>query len=191
MHNENSTTLSFNKIPGKYILSISHFYRYKNYETLIKAYFQLPLNITEEYSLIIVGKFHDIKYASEIKKLISSLNLSTKIKIIQGLDKQELNMTSRNARLFIFPSLVENCPNILLEAMSFKLHIISSNIYPMPEFGGESINYFSPKNSGELAYKIEKLLSSENIKSANEEAFNQSQKFSWDEFTNRVIKIFK
>ena len=173
---------------NKYILSVSHFYRYKNFEQLINAYNLLPVPVKKKYHLKIIGIFNDFKYVNEIKILIKKLNLKKKIQIIPGLDKKKLNNYYRDASLFVFTSKIENSPNILLEAMSYAQPIISSNNAPMPEFGDDNVFYFKKKDYSELAKKIEKILLSKVIaKRLMKKSITRSKYFSWKIFTDKVL----
>jgi len=67
----------------------------------------------------------------------------------------------RNATLFIMPSLLENCPYTLLEAMSCAKPVIVSNAGGMSEMivNGENGMLFTPGNASEIADVAMKLLS--------------------------------
>lgn len=90
---------------GPYILSVSHFHRYKNYIRLVEAYDLLPDHLKQKYSLVIVGKAYDAKYFLEVENLILRYGLKSRIHIIPGMDRLALGPLYRNATLFIFPSL--------------------------------------------------------------------------------------
>ena len=55
---------------SRFMLYVSHFHRYKNHINLINAYSKLPKRIVEDYSLVLVGRFHDKNYMKDIYKLI-------------------------------------------------------------------------------------------------------------------------
>jgi glycosyltransferase involved in cell wall biosynthesis len=173
-----------------YILSVSHFYRYKNFETLIKAFSLLPQQHQERFSLVIVGKPYDAKYFNEVNGLISRLGLVARVYIIPGVDRAHLDLLYRNAALFVFPSLIENCPNILLEAMAYGLPIVASNIEPMPEFGSDGIRYFEGLSATNLASKMSEILSDvDDTEDLRRRAKIRANDFSWDDFTKRVVDV--
>ena len=173
-----------------YILSVSHFYRYKNFERLVIAFSLLPQKYREYFSLVIVGKPHDKKYFDEINSLVNSLELNGRVHIIPGLDRNDLHSIYQHASLFVFTSLIENSPNILLEAMAHGLPIVASNVEPMPEFGAGGIRYFEALTATDLSSKMSEILTDEDGASdLRRRAKLRANDFSWDKFTESVVGV--
>lgn len=175
---------------NKYFLYVSHFYRYKNHFRLIRAYSLLPKFIQKKYNLVLVGSPLNKSYFNEIKKIIKKLNLTKNVLIIPGLCKNDLRFFYHNTSLFIFPSLVENCPNILLEAMASGNPICTTDIDPMKEYCKDSAFYFNGKSVESIKNSIIKFLSLENnyLKYRNR-SLKRSKNFSWDSFSENLISI--
>ena len=173
-----------------YILSVSHFHRYKNFNRLIEAYGLLPKVLRNRFFLVIVGKPYDRKYFDEIKELIVEYGMQSRIFIIPGLNRDELDSLYRNASLFVFPSLIENSPNILLEAMAYGLPILASNVDPMPEFGGEVVRYFNGLSADALSSKMKGiLLDADGAANLGSQARERSKQYTWDAFTKSVVDL--
>jgi glycosyltransferase involved in cell wall biosynthesis len=173
-----------------YILSISHFYRYKNFEILLEAFNLLSKCHRDSISLVIVGKPYDAKYFDEINSLIARLNLNERVHIIPGLNRTNLDSLYQNSSLFVFTSLIENSPNILLEAMAYGLPIVASNVEPMPEFGADGIRYFDALSATDLASKIsEILINTDDATNLRLRAKLRANDFSWDNFTESVVEL--
>lgn len=176
--------------PFRYVLSVSHFHRYKNFSQLVEAYHVLPPALRDRFSLVIVGKPYDAKYYDEIKSLIARRNLGAYIHIVPGVDRANLDRLYRHASLFVFPSLVENSPNILLEAMAHGLPILACHVEPMPEFGANAIRYFEVFSVRDLASKMSELLSKpDDAVSLGQCAKIRAKDFSWEVFTQRVLTL--
>lgn len=177
------------EINKPYILYVSHFYYYKNHKRLIEAYHQLLSSNLIKHQLVLVGKPHDIGCYKKIKKLVEKLNLINEVIIIPGEHKRNLKELYQQTSLFIFPSLIENCPNILLEAMMSGAPIVTSNLDPMPEFGGDAAVYFNATDILDISKTIEVILKDEEqIKILRHEATRQAAKYSWDHFVSKVLK---
>lgn len=173
-----------------YILSVSHFYRYKNFERLLESFSLLPLPMRESFKLVIIGKAYDAEYFNGIKSMIGWLGIEKRVLIIPGADRAILDRYYRNASLFVFTSLIENSPNILLEAMSYGLPILAGNIEPMPEFGANGVHYFDVMSSTDLADKMNELLTNPDIASKlGRRAKVRASDFSWDSFTGSVVRM--
>jgi magnesium-protoporphyrin IX monomethyl ester (oxidative) cyclase len=96
------------------------------------------------------------------------------------------------ARLFVFPSLIENSPNILLEAMAHGVPVVASDVAPMPEFGGDAIGYFDAGSADSMRAAIERALEDpEPRESIARRTRAQAALFTWDRFTARVVALYR
>lgn len=147
---------------NNYILYVSKFDFYKHQYEVVSAYAKLPEDYRKQYSLVLVGGVDAIEYP-RVLELIKEKSLSEQVHILGSVPYEELPAVYRFAYINIFASSCENCPNILLEAMSAGRPVLSSNVMPMPEFGGESVIYFSPYSADDLYEKMISLLSNEQL----------------------------
>ena len=178
------------RIDGPYILYVSHFHRYKNFKRLIDAYSLLPANVQRDYRMVLVGKPYVQSYFDEVAQKIEALALVDRIVVVPGLSHAELHALYKGADLFVFPSLIENSPMILLEAMANGLPVVASRIAPMPEFAGEAALYFDPFRAEDCAQVMARALSDEALLSAmREKSLVRATRFSWDAFGARVIAL--
>jgi glycosyltransferase involved in cell wall biosynthesis len=171
-----------------FFLYVSHFYRYKNHLRLIEAYSQLQFSIQFQYKLVLVGKFENLSYVDEIKKFIHSKNLHDKVVLISGQETLTLRALYQSADLFIFPSLVENCPNILLEAMAAGAPVATINIAPMTEYCEKAAVYFDGMSASDIARVISEL----SVNTIKKDLMRVSSKkqvsnYTWDMFVNLII----
>lgn len=177
-------------IESNYILYVSSFFHYKNFEILIKSYGLLSEEIRNNYKLVLIGRVHDYSYYEDLKALVRKINLENRVVFIAELKREELSYFYKNASLFVFPSLIENCPNILLEALSFGCPILCSSAHPMPEFGGNSVIYFNPYSVLHLQRIMESTLINQNtMVILKNKSLNRSKLYSWDMFTKSVIDL--
>lgn len=176
-------------VPSKFFLYVSHFYYYKNFLRLIEAYALLPSYLKNKYSLILVGHPLNRSCFSEAKRLISKLNLKRKVLIYTNLNNEDIRFLYQKTELFIFPSLIENSPNSLLEAMKAQAPIICSDLMPMPEFCEDAAVYFDSLDKNIIRNTIQQTINNTNlINKLRKTSKLQSEKFSWDEFTIRLTK---
>ena len=91
----------------------------------------------------------------------------------------------------MFPSLIENSPNILLEAMAYGAPVLAGKHDPMPEFGGSAVRYFDAFDSTAIAREISAALADEpGLAQMREAARARAQHYSWDVFTKHVIALY-
>ena len=98
------------------------------------------------------------QYLISVKKKIAELGLEDEVVLLGSVSHDELPGLYRSAKITVFASQCENCPNILLEAMAGSRPVLCSTDPPMPEFGVDAVVYFDPTNSVELADRLLEML---------------------------------
>lgn len=116
---------NFNRFFGKCknLLYMGRFIQTKNIKTLILAFSKVILITSQNLRLILVGDGQD---REDIISLIKRLKLEGNI-LLTGMVKNP-GYFLKNSDLFISASLSEGLSNSLIEAMSYKLPCIVSNI---------------------------------------------------------------
>jgi glycosyltransferase involved in cell wall biosynthesis len=177
--------------PG-YLLSVSHFYWYKNFERLVHAYGLLSADLRNRFPLVIVGKPIDADCYRHIERCIRDAGLANQVTLVPGLESEALAQLYANAALFVFPSLVENSPNIMLEAMASGLPVLAGKVAPMPEFGGKAAVYFDPFSAGDIARVITEVTADEHLRHRmRADSLSQAARFTWDNFTAQVVAVYR
>lgn len=102
----------------------------------------------QNIKLLISGK--DFTAAGVIKKLtltqyekfiiqkINNLNLDGSVKFLNYLDAKEICRNLLDANLFIIPSLIENSPNSLMEALYLGVPSVASYVGGIPSFASDN-----------------------------------------------------
>ena len=145
--------LSFFKIKNKFkILNIGRFTYQKDHHTLLRSIKILRDKYSLNFVLLIMGRGIN---KNKIKLFIKKNNLSQHVKVI-GFQKNPYKYI-KHCNLFVLSSRFEGLPNVLLEAITLKKFVISSNC---PTGPNEILNYgkggllFKTGNSNDLAKKI-------------------------------------
>ena len=135
---------------GDYFLYVSFVDFYKSQIEVVRAFAKLKQAGKSSGSLILVGAGYP-PYQAALRAEISRLNLDGEVLLCGNLPHEELPALYQNAKLNIFASRTENCPNILLEMMASGRPALVSNYGPMPEFAADTVFYFDPANPDQLA----------------------------------------
>lgn len=108
--------------PGKYILAVGRFVEEKGFHDLIEAYTRLG---DTDVKLVIAGDTdHEDDYSRRLKKQAHEAGV-----VLTGYIKGEpLRQVLSHAALFAMPSYHEGLPIALLEAMSYNLDVVVSDI---------------------------------------------------------------
>jgi glycosyltransferase involved in cell wall biosynthesis len=171
-----------------FLLYVSHFHRYKNHARLVGAYARLPPCVRRAHQLVLVGKPYSKSCYDETRLIIESFGLSGDVVLVSGESGDRLKELYQKAKLFVFPSLIENSPNILLEAMMAGAPIAASSLAPMPEFCSSAAEYFNALDVSDMSQKMESLLvAPSRLVYLSERSHAQACKFTWDEFVRRVV----
>lgn len=173
-----------------YLLYVSKLEVYKNQVEVVKGYHLLKQRRKTPEKLLLVGD-NSSNYGKRVLQEISRLGLEKDVLLTGGIKHIELPALYHHAKLNIFASRCENCPNILIEAMGAGRPLLASHYPPMPEFGGEAAVYFDPSSPEDITTKIASIIDNADYMSelANKTR-EQSFLFDWDhtaELTWRTI----
>ena len=91
-----------------------------------------------------------------------------------------------HARCFVLPSSHEGLPIALLEAMSYHLPVIVSDIPANKEIGLEKSCYFPVGDVDALATKLQK-----NVDGAYHKVEYDISKYNWDVIADQVCRIYQ
>ena len=107
---------------GKYVVSIGRFVKEKRFDDLIEAFKKSGVS---DFKLAIAG---DADHADEYSETLKDLARRSDVVLTGFIKGEKLNQLMTNAALFVIPSSHEGLPFSLLEAMSYDLDVISSDI---------------------------------------------------------------
>ena len=162
-----------------YLLYVSKLDVYKHHKEVVQAFSALTDPLKLSHQLILVGEA-DGPDAERLNSLIADSGLKGRVRLLGEVPYAQLPAFYQNAKAILFASSCENCPNILLEALASGRPVLSSNIDPMPEFGGTEIGYFSPFDPLSIQSAMRQVLESEDMQHRwAEAALRQSKRYNW------------
>lgn len=170
----------------KYILTVSTISPRKNIQTLIKA-FNLIKN-KHDVRLIVVGS-KGWMY-NDIYDLVHALNLTERVIFTDKVNDDELKHLYKNASVFVYPSLYEGFGLPPLEAMSYGVKTLVSNVECLGEVLGEEATYFEPKNYGELSEILDKFFMSHGYKT-NYDYGDILNRYSWEKCARETFNTYE
>lgn len=164
---------------GEYLLYVSRFDVYKHQFEVASGFAELPPDLSSRYKLLLVGELDDV-LVHRVTELARMKGLESQIVIAGPIDYADLPAAYHHATVNLFASSCENCPNILLEALGAGRPVLSSDVMPMPEFGVDAVDYFSPTNPKSICDAMVRVLRDESHR--NElatAAVRRSDDFDW------------
>ena len=175
------------------ILSVGRLYARKGLFTLIKSV-SIVAKKYRNVKLIISGKGQ----SNEMKKLVDyaeKLGIRSNILFTGYFPDAKLPKLYQAADIFAFSTFYENLPFAVLEALSSRLPVVTTNVGGIPEMIEDGKNGFlvPPANSAALSDRIIYLIENP---AADSEMANQARKtvenrFDWRLIVKKVLKVYR
>lgn len=165
---------------GKYILGMCRFVPEKNLHHLIEAFTKINANGCK---LVLAGDtdFED-DYSRKLKQMAREKGV-----VLTGFIKgKKLHSLLTDTRCFVLPSSHEGLPIALLEAMSYKLPVIVSDIPANLEVGLNADCYFPCGNVEELATKLQ-----QNVDTPYHAENYDMGKYDWEVIASQVHEVYR
>ena len=166
----------------KYIFALGRFVEEKGFHDLIEAYKNAGL---DGMPLVIAGKAdQESSYSRKLYKMAREAGV-TLPGYIYG---EELQAVFENASLFVIPSYHEGLPITLLEALSYNLNVIASDIPANTEVPLPEESFFKTGDVAALTAKLKQFTGSVEIRNYRkiiEEYYN------WDRVAEQTMNVYK
>lgn len=172
-------------IKPPFLFYVGNAHPHKNVGRLIESFLMLNQD-HQNLKLVLAGNDHyfwkNIRNKYEKEKNI----------IFTGfINDEELVAIYKKATLFVTASLAEGFGIPILEAMSVRTPVVSSNTTSLPEVGGSAAVYFDPHETGSCINAIKKVL---NDKSLQDKLIEKGEKrvkdFSWKKMAEQTLEVY-
>lgn len=170
---------------GKYILGMCRFVPEKHLHDLVEAYARLKVQhrISDDIKLVLAGDtdFED-DYSLHLKKMARENGV-----VLTGFIRgTRLHSLLTNALCYSLPSSHEGLPIALLEAMSYRLPVITSSIPANLEVGLDASCYHEVGDVDALASKIESI-----VNLPLQRIDYDMGKYDWDHIAEQVNTVYR
>lgn len=175
---------------NRYILALGRFVPEKGFHDLIQAYekFQAFGERTQSVKLVIAGRAdHQDQYSRMLRERAGKNVVFTGF--IFGAS---LRAVFRQARLFVIPSYHEGLPLVLLEALSFGVPALASDIPAHREIPLEPERYFRPGDIDALAKKMrEFVFQTNNVRKKKQRIAMVKKRYNWENNAKQTYAIYQ
>ena len=169
---------------NNYIIGMCRFVPEKKLHDLLDSYIKLKVEnrIRKDIRLVLAGDadFED-DYSIRLKQK-AKVNDIVLTGFVSGRKKRSL---LANAKCFVLPSSHEGLPIALLEAMSYNINILASDIPANKEIDLDNDSYFQCGNIQDLSDKLQSKIDS---------PFNyveyDMKKYDWSIIANQLMEIY-
>ncbi len=173
-------------VKGKYILGMCRFVPEKNLHHLVEAFVKWKNthgNPPEDMKLVLAGDtdFEDA-YSLGLKEMARKNGV-----VLTGFVKgRKLHSLLTNCRCYCLPSSHEGLPIALLEAMSYGVKVVVSDIPANLEVGLPKEDYFHCGDVDELAAKLGKVI----VQPLQHINYDMG-KYDWEKIANEVANVYQ
>jgi len=172
---------------------IGSFYRFEGLDLLVKAVAKI-----EKVKLILVG---DGERYEEIKKLVSELNLSSKVVITGRVPHSEVKKYYSLMDIMVYPRLSERITELVtplkpLEAMALGKIVVGSDVGGVKEIIGEGQNAggltFKAGDLEDLVAKLKLVIDNSELRDEfKKKALNRAKQRDWAIIVKRYFKVYE
>ena len=172
--------------PSRYILAVARFVPEKGLHDLIRAF----KGLWSDYKLVIAGDAdHETDYSRNLRRIAAE---DDRIILTGYITGEPLNQVYTYARLFVLPSYHEGLPIVLLEALSYGLPVLVSDIPANKEVELSAERYFRCGDVNDLKKKMEVLLEKKLSEEEQREIRKQiAEKHNWDKIAGQTIEVYR
>ncbi len=175
--------------PKRYIFSAARFVPEKGLDDLIHAYANFIDKTNSDWKLVIAGDAdHETDYSSRLKTLARSYPGVILTGFVSGSPLRQL---FANAGLFVLPSYYEGLPIALLEAISYRLPVLVSDIPQHRELGLPKNRYFETGNIDSLTEHLIRLTSQPTDEKLNNRIEQIITQYDWKKSANQTLNVYK
>jgi glycosyltransferase involved in cell wall biosynthesis len=183
-----AATLRKYGLPGEFLLFVGATEARKNLPRLIEALAVVHRRF-RPVPLVLVGR--EGGDHARVLAEIRARGLEAWVRLPGYLPESEVGALYRAASAFVFPSYCEGFGLPLLEAMACGLPSAASDVSALPEVGGDAALYFRPEDPEDIAAKIIRLLSDEDLRALlRARGRERARAFTWEKTAAETLAFY-
>ena len=168
---------------GKYILGMCRFVPEKNLHHLIKAYVKVKKqNPNTDIKLVLAG---DTDFEDDYSRSLKEMARNNGVVLTGFIKGRKLHSLLTNCLCYCLPSSHEGLPIALLEAMSYGVKVIVSDIPANLEVGLDKSDYFHVGDVDALADKLTTVM-----EQPLEHIEYDMRKYDWEKIADQVANVY-
>ncbi|MCW5908094.1 MAG: glycosyltransferase family 4 protein [Chitinophagales bacterium] len=163
----------------EYFIYVGSIHPRKNVKNLLLAFEQFKQQTNSDFKLLIVGR--KAWHFGEVEETHANMKFRSDVIFAGHVPPQQLGEVVASAYAMIYVSLFEGFGIPIIEAMSCRVPVITSNVTSMPEAAGEAALLVNPASVSEITGAMEKLYRDKELRKALiEKGKEQLKKFGWN-----------
>ncbi|MCR4283771.1 MAG: glycosyltransferase family 4 protein [Parcubacteria group bacterium] len=143
-------------VPLNFFLYVGVIKERKNLLNIIKGFYEFKKENKSDIKLVVAGKGSGAYY-EEALSFVEEDDLKEEVVFLGFVNDNQLSFLYKNARAFIFPSLIEGFGMPVLEAMDCGLPVVTSRESSLSEVAGGAALLVDPKDPKEISRVMERV----------------------------------
>lgn len=169
---------------GKYILGMCRFVPEKNLHHLVEAFAKIRReDPSSDIRLVLAG---DTDFEDDYSRRLKTMARENGVVLTGFIKGRRLHSLLTHCLCYCLPSSHEGLPIALLEAMSYGVKVIVSDIPANKEVGLPDSDYFPVGNVEALAEKLRDVMG----KPIKHVSYDM-HKYDWEKIADQVVEIYK
>lgn len=180
------------RLPKPYFLAVGTREPRKNLARVIAAFLKMETDGSPVHLAVAGGtgwKHHETD--QWIRGMRPADQGDRTVHLLGYVERSQLPELYREAIALVFPSVYEGFGLPILEAMSMGTPVITANCSAMPEVCGSAAIQVDPFSVSDIRDAMERLTKPENRKILSEKSRNRAKRFSWEQSTEGLLRIFR
>lgn len=184
-------TLEKYGIRRPYVLTVSTLKAKKNVAASVRAFSRLRAAHPDmPHQLVLVG--YKARGYTEVDDAIRAEGLEDHVVQTGWTESAEIPTFYAGADLLLFPSLHEGFGLPVVEAMASGCPVAASNVFSIPEVGGDAIVTFDPADPDAIFRSAERALFDEPLRERLVEAgLERARRFTWRESARATAAVYR
>ncbi len=175
-------------IDSPYILYVGNAYPHKNLETLLQA-FEVVAQKNKTTKLVLVGP--DDVFYTRLQRNIEKSLIKNRVQFLNSISDSQLVTLYKHANALVSPSLMEGFGLPIIEALSFNIPVIASDIPVYRELFDGLVNFFNPYSVDDLALKLSNAADHKLRPADTKKITHTLHKFSWEKAAKETLELYQ
>ncbi len=178
----------------RYVLNVGQPIGYRRTRELVGAFALLAGRRQDVPPLVVVGKARsvDAAYERECMALLEPLRRDGRARIVGQLSHEDAIVLTGSAHTFAYPSVHEDCPNVVLEALSARRVGVYADIPAVRELADDAGIFVGDPRPEGLANALERALFDAAERTRIVRAADRRAKlFDWDLAAERTAAVIE
>lgn len=176
-------------------LFVGRFVQWKGIELVLSSFANYVHKFNNKSILLFIGKGKGIKY---IESFINKNRISQNVEIIPWIEQNKLKEYYLTSKALLFPSLHDSSGNVVLEALSHGLPVISLDCGGPSAILGQKLKSMTVNSNkskeeiiNEITFKMHQLTSDNFFfQTIQKLSIERAKDFSWNKVINHTYDLF-